>query len=665
MERRTKAIALSLAVCLVSLALVPGWADGPVSRTEGFERDGFTVNDNDTNAFSPAVAFGSLSGDPYDSQPLVAFEQVSNDPATDILVKSFSYTTGAWDRRGAGSLNLDRSHIGERPALALVGRVGAGVAPWVAFNEVRPDQMAVPRYFWDSQVFVRRLVQDGTGEHWSVVGQNRGAGGRLLPSLNMDLGQNAANAALAVGPAPDQGGERAVWVAWDEDTRSNRQRQVYVRRAAPSDAPAVLGGYRWDLVGQPRGPGGVPSLNVNPSRLAEHPTLAFAGQNGVESWVVWQESELPLANPRITDPTPIARLYSARAVPDASTGGGYRWETQPTCPTDAACALNRNFQNHAVNPRLTAGSLAGEDPNQPTPWVVWQETVYETRDINFVPIRYSHIFVSRWDGARWRAVGGPLNVALDTEATNPDIRFVDHVPYVAWSEEKGKVYDPRTRRYFRFAYVYVARLADATLGRERWELVTNVNCGANFVPYWAGDRPALADADGSVYLAWQESGLEIFPPADYNPRGQPVFAARLAADRPAGCNTALNTPTPFVTPTTRATRTASPTLPSTATANPPPLPTGTPTATPSSSPTSTRLATATPTLSATRTATPTVTTTPTLSPTSTLTFTPTVTPTFTPTWTATVTRSPSPSATATPTLLYRLYLPYINATRPR
>ena len=608
------AVALALALALLALARAPGHADGPLG-VRGFERDGFTVNDNGTNAFSPAVAFGSLTGDAYDSRPLVAFEQVSLDPAADILVKAFNYTTGEWERLG-GSLNLDRGRIGEGPALALLGRPGGALVPWVAFNEVRPDQRSVPRYVWDSQVYARRLAQDASGDAWTFVGQNRDAGSRLLPSLNVDTGQNAAHVALALGPPTEPGGERAAWVAWDEDSGATRRRQVYARRAVPSAAPDVLGGYLWQVVGQPRGPGGVPSLNVNPARLAEQPALAFAGPDGAEPWAVWQESEVPPLNPRLTDPTPIARVYTAQAVPDASAAGGYRWEPRPTCPTDAACALNRNVQNHATNPRLAAGSLAGEDPARPSPWAVWEETVYETRDpATFLPIRYSHIFVSRWDGVRWRPVGGPLNVALDTEATHPAIRFVGPVPYVAWSEEKGRVYDPRTRRYFRFAYVYVARLADATPGHERWELVTNVACGANFVPYWAGDRPALTDADGTAYLAWQESGLEIFPPADYIPRGQPVFAARLAADRPALCNTALNTPTPFVTPTIRASRT----------------PTATTTGTPA----------------------PTTTHTPTPPPTPTTTHRPTPTAT------------PTPTTTHTPTTLYRLYLPYINATRPR
>lgn len=684
-----------LVLFLVLIAAPPLRADrpDPMRIDQSIGRDGQAINDPNTFSAAPWVVLGNLFGDPNDLQPWVAYEQKWLGPGQDIFIKAFNIDNSTWEKRGydtgQGSLNVDRDHVASHPSIDFGGPIVNGIPsiPWVAFAEQNPQNP------YQGDIFVRRLVREGSREFWQLVGQNRGTVSNPLPSLNYDISYPAANPVLVAGATSADATELLPWVIWEESrgitTDGLNRRQIYVRRAEHAGGNGIIGGYRWTQVGRYTYNGHVESLNVIGLRDASKPDMAFAGPNYTEAWAVWQESEPPPPTPVVTPrpifatptPTPTAppmRVFAAKAVPDASASGGYRWETQPSCDRgELLCALNRNPFNHASNPRITAGSLEYEDPKQPKPWVVWQEQLSQQVFPGPGGVKtISHIFVSRWDGQQWVSVGGPLNVSASREGTEPDIFFIGRVPYVVWTEEIGRTSyqgpeppppTPRTQGYVRQSYVYVARLADARPGQERWELVTNINCGVNVYPYWEGDRASIHGSANMPYIAWQESGLRVreATPQPDDPLGSNVFGARLLPEGSAGCNSPLNTVTPFVTNTPRPTRTITPSItPSpTNSATPTPTQTYTPTSTRTATPTSTATltstatptstststSTATSTATATRTATPTFTPTPTLTPTPTPTRTSTPTSTFTPTPTSTATLTPTPTPTRTPT----------------
>src|SRR4051794_17780484 len=110
---RTRWIALCLVVGTALASALGSQADGPTpnaNKADGFSMDGFIISDAASNASAPSVAIGSLSGDPYDRQPWVAYEQRVLGPDQAILVKAFNLDTGEWERRGTatndGSLNF-------------------------------------------------------------------------------------------------------------------------------------------------------------------------------------------------------------------------------------------------------------------------------------------------------------------------------------------------------------------------------------------------------------------------------------------------------------------------------------------------------------------------------------------------------------------------------
>ena len=208
-----------------------------------------------------------------------------------------------------------------------------------------------------------------------------------------------------------------------------------------------------------------------------------------------------------------------------------------------------------------------------------------------------------------------------------------------------------------------------------------------------GDAHAVVHLDGTVYVAFEESGTDFshlltidpvtpFPLVDYpfstsdvrlrsvtnvTGRGAYLYAifdgpepgtiarigacdnAPIATETPTPTATVTGvTPTPTATPT--LTITATPTITKTPTPTLSPTPTITQTFTPEggvATPTVTVTVTATPTVTATATATATVTATATATPT--VTATPTATATVTPTLTATPTLSPTPTFTLDPT----------------
>ena len=85
----------------------------------------------------------------------------------------------------------------------------------------------------------------------------------------------------------------------------------------------MLGGFRWAWVGMNRF-NAEPTLNIDPQRDAQHPSLVFAETGNAVPWITWHE--ISLDRP--------ARVFTARGVADATAPGGFKGVNVPACTPD-------------------------------------------------------------------------------------------------------------------------------------------------------------------------------------------------------------------------------------------------------------------------------------------------------------------------------------------
>lgn len=438
----------------------------------GFVHDDGVVSAPQQDAGAPSLALGSLIGDAAHLVPWLAFEQRRTSSAQDIFVKTFNAATDQWVLRGAsrngGSLNLDRSVEAEHPSIDFAGPLvnGLRTVPWTAWYE------PVHTFGDTNNIFASKFVQSGGQEFWQIAGQDR-AGGAGIPSLNIHTDQVAENPTLAGGSTQNPASATVPWVAWEEVSATTHKRQIFVSRAQAASGADIIGGFRWVPTGIPRSGPDEPSINVDINRDGVEPDIVFSGPNNTVPWVVWYEQGS--GRPE--------RVFAAKAVPDASPGvlGGFRWDVQPDCAgNELTCTLNRNAAHDAVDPKITSGTLVGEDPTKPKPWIAWQES----------DGTHTQIFVSRFNGTTFVPVGGSLNVSTSHNAENPDIFFIGHVPFVSFVEEIGQ----RT-------VLLVRHLANPTTGR--WDLDTPLR-GLNVERTDPAALPSLSGTATAPFVAWQE-----------------------------------------------------------------------------------------------------------------------------------------------------------------
>ncbi|HEX4034493.1 MAG TPA: hypothetical protein VHX66_08625 [Solirubrobacteraceae bacterium] len=217
-------------------------------------------------------------------------------------------------------------------------------------------------------------------------------------------------------------------------------------------ATAPDGGFCWQQTGIARFGSGTldPSLNVDPTRNAAEPEIAFAGAGDNVPWVVWYEE-----GATHTTVSPLSgneMVFAAEGVQDGAADGGFHWQvvgnnaqgeldTSGTAPqnfgscaanvtSEEACSLNASPTANAEDPRVAAGTMNSADPT--VPWVAWDETVGG----------HQQVFVSRLTGtgaaARFALVnnGQPISTGAN-DSTRPDITFSGNTPYVSWREDTG------------------------------------------------------------------------------------------------------------------------------------------------------------------------------------------------------------------------------------
>jgi len=472
MKRLSPRFALLLVVpVFVVLSAVAGLAAPSAIPTVvgGFQRHDTAVSPSSSVATEPSLVVDAAVGANGVPVPWVAY--VRNPIGTNLhqaFVRSFNAATNQWVTRGAatnnGILNRDNLAEAEHPSLALAGPVisGQGTQPFVTWYE------PVVNLGNRKNIFASKLVNDG-GEKWQPVGAT--GPGRSIPSLNFNVTEDAENPSMGGGSTQAGAANFNPWVAWQENSSAAQASQIFVSRGE-ADAGAN-GGLRFVLTGKLIGGAG-PSLNVDTARDGVEPDFTFGGPDFTVPWVVWYEEGGGRA----------ARVFASKAVADGTAEGGFRWDVQPACGgNERTCALNRNTDRDAEDPKIAFGSLPGQDPTKPTPWVTWEE---------FDGLS-TKVFVSKFDGTRWVPVGGALNVFSFNNAHDPDLVFVGNVPHVAFIETIGGA-----------DVLIVKHLGDARAGRERWDLDSDPFRGLNTFFLNTSDVPSLAASPTTPYVAWQE-----------------------------------------------------------------------------------------------------------------------------------------------------------------
>ncbi|HEY1833205.1 MAG TPA: hypothetical protein VGG08_02115, partial [Solirubrobacteraceae bacterium] len=255
-------------------------------------------------------------------EPWAIYRQLEAGGAKDqVYVRSFA--GGAWTARG-GALNFDPSEDAEEPSLDFAGP--GRTEPWASWYE-----QTTGTGFNAANVFASsfEVAQD----KWVFAGQSRGAG---VPSLNIEIDEQAEDPSLAGGSTSEPANPKP-WVAWQEEAdAAGKTDQVFVARSLGPDEPncdgvtpagvadgsghvPAIGGWCWQQVGVPRTGSTThePSLDVDPTRNAQEPQIAFAGESDETPWVVWSESGTSTAGLRST-----GMVFAAHAAGDGLSEDG-------------------------------------------------------------------------------------------------------------------------------------------------------------------------------------------------------------------------------------------------------------------------------------------------------------------------------------------------------
>src|SRR5262249_2749284 len=295
------------------------------------------------------------------------------------------------------------------------------------------------------------------------------------------------------------------------------------------------------------GPLHLPSLNINPRRTAENPSVAggaaVVGKDPVP-WVTWEENDgVP------TDDTTLRQIFVAKALKQAvpgtacpvgtkPTGGvdvhGFCWQQvgidrlNPTRPLPSASGdptLNIDPTRSGVEP-----GIAFTGPNDTVAWVVWYEedpTQIDGLRSNEMVFAAKIVADAAADGGfHWQAVGngtagqknvldgsgvhgfGPcaesqdaedacsLNAIARRDAENPRVAAGTlrpggaTVPWVVWQEEL-RTGDGKHA-------VFVSRL----VGGDHFELFNQGQPISNTVN--DATRPDITFSGNVPYITWQE-----------------------------------------------------------------------------------------------------------------------------------------------------------------
>jgi len=270
---------------------------------------------------------------------------------------------------------------------------------------------------------------------------------------------------------------KSSYLAWVELNAKDIP-QLYVKH---------LLGDRWVADGE--------SLNLDPTHRAANPALSAAGPAPYVAWCEYGADR-------------IYQLYVKHWADDGWHLAGNE-------------SLNISPTRDAIEPAiLLQGSVL---------YITWAEL----SDQNFY-----QVYVKRWNGSTWEALGRSLNLDPESHALNPSIAVLGETPYVAWIEinEKG-ISQLQVKRWENGSWVANGTSLNSDPTRHALS-PSLVQAGSTLYAAWteydargitqihvshrAGDRwesdgprlkaavpaassaPALAGSDTAVYIAWKE-----------------------------------------------------------------------------------------------------------------------------------------------------------------
>ena len=457
MHRNRWRVLLLLGAALGLALPVAAWAAFQALPTSGAQVNNDPANSIDPNqdATISDVVGGALVAGKL-RVPWATFEQKAG-VSQQIFVRAFK--AGAWATQGfPASLNIDPTTVAEDPAIDFAG--AGRTVPWVSWYEPNANLAGNK-----TNIFASRF--NAAANLWLPSGADR-AGGAQVPSLNIHTNRSAEAPSVAGGAAV-AGNNPVPWIVWRErdgaTTDAAAKFQTFVARgiAATSCAGVTPGsgtpvnGFCFQQTGLKRlnptalssSATGNPTLNIDPTRDSVIPDITFTGPNDTVPWTVWYEEAASGIGLRGND-----IVFAAKGVPDATAGaGGFHWQavgngtagkTQILNTTgthgfgscavsiaaESGCALNKVASANALEPRVAVGTLTAGGAT--VPWVTWEEEIGVGRHA---------IFVSRLvNGDHFELFnsGQPVSNTLN-DATNPDITFSRHEPYISWQEKVGGV----------------------------------------------------------------------------------------------------------------------------------------------------------------------------------------------------------------------------------
>ncbi|MFN3266988.1 MAG: Ig-like domain-containing protein [Deinococcales bacterium] len=302
------------------------------------------------------------------------------------------FATQAWLRLGS---NINASPADSPPSLGM-----AGDTPIMAWLETG-SQLA-------KQVLVKRL----NGNTWEQLGN----------SLNINTARDAS-----VAPVLAANTQNLV-VAWAETNGANAQ--LFIKR---------WNGNTWQLVQDPAYPA---NINVLPTRHVSH--IALALDNNGQPVVAFSEQDTPSSENTVyvkrwtgsawvqvggtyLDQNPNADAISPSLVINSQNQPVVVWSENQSLVVKRFDGTNWvRLEGTSINiyrayqPKIARDSSDGY-------YLAWKE------DISSAPtLDNTNIYVRRWDGNNWVAMGGQLNILAG--GTDPNIQIFNDVPTVSMRE---------------------------------------------------------------------------------------------------------------------------------------------------------------------------------------------------------------------------------------
>jgi hypothetical protein len=250
------------------------------------------------------------------------------------------------------------------------------------------------------------------------------------PGSGIDAGQDAGQSDV-VGGSLAAGGPRVPWGTFEQ--KSGSAQQIFVR--------AFKNG-QWVTQGA--------SLNIDPTAVAQAPSIDFAGPGRTVPWDSWYEPSATLGGE--------TQIFASRFA--AATNA---WIPEGQDRGSGVPSLNIHTDKEAENPSVAGGAaVPGADP---VPWVAWQEQdgnvggsgnhdqIFVSKGVKqpalsspctgFRPSAAASVSAFCWQqvGADRLAAGGgsspagdpSLNVDPSRDGIEPDIAFTGPSDKVAWT----------------------------------------------------------------------------------------------------------------------------------------------------------------------------------------------------------------------------------------